>query len=772
MLPYRCYICGLPLGQFTRSWLDRLTCVRWHGSQVQIIPDSYRQGVEFRSPLGIYLAGVQEDGWFLFAIHTACYNILRLALQATSSDEMLASVCDFFYSMPFEKLFEASDASLQVEFDGWDIFYHPDPRIINNGQKEYLFANPNALEWRDLNIDQSVKGDIQIVNIFVRQKSDDLRKLPPELLDSIIQHLPTKDVRNLFIVSPAAALLRLTPTFWSHRLMQDLPFIELIKGDLDNGISTETRYKCLSNILRHGIGQAADSLRNLQRIYRQAHQVCHTLQLRELMIPPEVSFENTDHGNPPGVNYVSGPHGSEYVDIPLLENSLYFSSFAINKTRYLSGVRIGSHKACSGYGFHYQETLHVLPNYLSAGKVRMSFCHTNGGYVKLGFTTSNNEEAFIGSTSGISISQSEIAVKKSSIMRLEFDHYKIVSIKVGQPGRLKPLILWQPLPPAICKISPLTPSQFTFANDDFREMCYFGGSNGCHLDKLIQIDSFSIGSGFGISGLEFVYIGGKRIQWGSCFGTRQCRLIDGPGGERIVAMRAASSDVGIVQIRLRTNAHRELVFKSTRRAVPLPSPFEEGFITGFHGYFQEKPDLFTGARFLKAIGCLSEPLETPLFVGKQLYQQPNLELSRQARSTTERLSWESHVSFAPLDNIQTITVMHNEHQRLTGLKFTYSDNRLDMILANFICESKDTQEESLAAHEQIMQVTCHYKMEKLLPGKKFLKGLKFTTNQRVIDFGSKSSAVEDVTFQLDAQLPKGLYWIYNVAFDQLFCNFQ
>ncbi|KZF19223.1 hypothetical protein L228DRAFT_251335 [Xylona heveae TC161] len=705
------------------TWLNWLNCVRWLNSDVEVITDVIRQASIYQAPSTSYLDGQQViDGSFVFGIHTACYTILAMVLKRVGLNCISPIFCELLHTIPFSKWFEADSAALHIEFDGRRIHYLPekiDPKSTD--ETDFIFADPVAISWEDIERCTTIYPETSgpIVTMFRDLESDIFSKVPEEIICSIFDNLPTKDVRNLRSLSAAAARTRLPTRFWSTRLREDLPYVKLLKGQSNLGY--EAQYKLVKKTLRNGIGNTAKSLRNLRRIAKQADQLCTIIRLRAPMAPGK---------------------GTSFIDFCFEPETgpINFSMLSVGHTRYISGIRVSD--GSDGCGWNYQGSLQRLPVHLISPPMELVLSNTEGGYVGIGFTDASGKETFIGQRSGLNIGIGKCCIKSGDILRFDFDTFKLVSVKLGPPGSLRTPLTWMPQLPPTCTPISLSEPHSSLRGEESYHVCHFGGPNGCHLETLIQINAFFVGPGLSITGMEFIYTKEQVQQWGTCYGTRQCKIIDGPGGERVLGIGVTSTQIGIEQIRLRTNGHQELVFKCPESDYALPAIRYKGLITGVYGLFRSLNDRFIGVKFLKEMGILTESGPIPSFVSKNLTpSELEVAIPTDMLSTVKINSWGAFISSASLDGIETVEVAINRHKRLTGMKLTYGNCQSSAILADFPSRNGYTETVCFSAFESIMQMTCHYQVMQGQPFcRKILKSLHIRTNQRDITLGQTHCA--------------------------------
>ncbi|KZF20815.1 hypothetical protein L228DRAFT_270094 [Xylona heveae TC161] len=548
------------------------------------------------------------------------------------------------------------------------------PACDREGQ-DFVFQDPLQACWESL---ESYRPPLMKEDLTkLTSKPDFLQRLPPELVSKVVQYLPTADLHRLRAVS-LTAFFATPPSFWKSRLQSDMPYAGLIRGKANP--TFEVNYKHVKQVVTHGSGPAAASLRNLHRIGKHALEVIDIISS----------------------NLATNPRRS--IKIALPTPPLNVSLLYVGQTTFVTGLWSSNDDSFS-CGNHFRgQPVQFLPGGPCSG--RFMFFGKEGGFIGLGFKGCESNQAHVaGQKSGPCTYQGLSPYKKGDILYLEFDSIKLKSVKIGPEDQLESPSLWMPHLPTCHTIDIST--KFQPQDAEPRHLCYFGNPRAGLLGKLVQINAFYTNDREAITGLEFMYCDGHSLRWGSCFGTCYCRVIDGPSGERVTTLKAVEMDHGIGTIMLCTNAQRLLVFTSASPLVPLTANTTgqdldkkgEAIITGVYGLFRHSSRFFPHASYSKTIGILSESLSAPAIVSKQDVTGDG-NIPRSALQDLAQSLWKACISSASMENVHKIAVCINIHGRVTGMKFSYGSQTLDSILADFRRDGRKTEEQDLAFGEE------------------------------------------------------------------------
>ncbi|KZF19215.1 hypothetical protein L228DRAFT_286071 [Xylona heveae TC161] len=744
----RCHMCGMNLGDTEIDWMNNL--------YIKTLKISRRKLHYFHGLSKTYRAGHDDDdGSVNFGVHSACLQILSKALQAIGLMGIPTTLCMLLQDIHFHVMFQTDRAATYIDRDSRSVSCHSIPC---DEDEDSVFAHPLPVFWEDLEDCHLPERDEEkaVIAILQRSKTDQLLKLPCEVMSLVLQYLPPADLHCLRAISLAARLATLSNHFWRNRYEADIPYADLISG---RGASTfEVKYKILTRNLNHGTGRAAFSLQNLHRIYYHAHRLCSVISSR-VPLGPKRGF----------------------IPVSLLAAPIHISFLRVGRSAFIAGLW-SSLDESFGYGYrYYGEPTKSFNHY----KSRCSPCSgqvvlygAESGIVGLGFKQSSSDEVYIGlQNSGTDCIYHGVgSYQERDGLYLEFDSLKLRGVKFGPENELVSPLLWTPhLLPSSCLAIDVS-SRIQLHESEPRHLCYFGNPKDNLLEKLVQINAFFTRQDEAITGLEFEYYQKPSIKWGPCVGSRLCRVIDGPGGERIVSVEVSATDRGIESIILYTNSQRRLVLNST--STPNSSLVTDKstnviVITGFFGLFRNTSVSSTGSPSLKTIGILSESSDLPAVISKQDRTGDGTVPLHALRKVSQPV-WKTCVASASAEEVSKITVRIDTHGRVAGMKFTYNNCALDSIFGDYQTGNNDEEihEACLSFGEDLLGIRCSYHRKSKNYDRKTLRGLEFSTSRRVLTFGETSNGLCSVEHHvLESNTGKWIYWVYNALYDHLLSSF-
>ncbi|PGG99015.1 hypothetical protein AJ79_08714 [Helicocarpus griseus UAMH5409] len=515
---------------------------------------------------------------------------------------------------------------------------NPNPEIVLHRQDPL-----NVTPIRDI-IEQSKAQNFERLSISIRAPfSTDTRNfaiLPLELRELILCFLPSPDVRSLMLASRAFASIQLSQTFWASRFDNDYDYIFEVRKDLPRG--TPCNWKFLFENIK-GAVHNLPAIRNRKRIWellRSLTDAVVTLSQSPLkglpartFFDPEIARDSKEwnkavksrDSNLTRFSYGSVALYSRTVFVNQKVVGVYVSFFEMAGTTFVSGIRF----ICSdGQHIELGYIIGKTEVYLSVGTCALDdgISTFRGFKVTIGergiqaiavASHPNASSPLAGAHEGIPKRLLASYFQDIREVRAGFDGFKLVSLDIPSDtepqSSLRETFCWLPDIPHHCwnlhgdcfvgcasiKRHPEWPLTYL----------HFGGHGGRHLGNLVSLSAWEV-SGT-LMGIEVQYghpIDGATIRdVGYCgtYNERKSALIsrktkvkeekttfeiDGPGGERIVAVELCdvkSREQGTEPwFRITTNRDRAVYFPesmSPQHGHPkVIKPEGSKAITGFY----------------------------------------------------------------------------------------------------------------------------------------------------------------------------------------------
>lgn len=198
---------------------------------------------------------IQEDSWG-FPFHDACWEILNLARPGIQID--VQALFDIIWCYPHQ------DYMINFGHDyGGDAWYQWHPGTLPGGLElplvqgdaEHKFFNPLELPelHRFLNESCNDRGSSCDSVPYGFQAAnggeDPFSRLPEEILQYILQYLPTADVLRLKLSSATYAKLPLSQSFWLSRFLPGREFEAIFEARL-HAVSLRGRWHSLYQLVK------------------------------------------------------------------------------------------------------------------------------------------------------------------------------------------------------------------------------------------------------------------------------------------------------------------------------------------------------------------------------------------------------------------------------------------------------------------------------------------------------------------------------------------
>lgn len=263
-----------------------------------------------------------------FAFHNACWEVLLKQLEGLLDpslldlDRIVQHLFNLFYCIPWGRSSFSLAAQLAAhDFGGATRFWKSPANIP--GDWQFLWAEPRVPCWASARpVSQSFRDHTPIsLDPHADHSRDCFLRLPEELIDIILELLPSPDVCNCRLASRTLAGLAdpryLPPSFWCSRFLEyrELGFL-CVSLDLTSANSPgywENLYHAVKAELQDRSGSG--HLRNRDRIWRSLRHITDCLvpliEQNPSLLPPD-----TLKSSFAPLRYVLGPAvgGQERID--------------------------------------------------------------------------------------------------------------------------------------------------------------------------------------------------------------------------------------------------------------------------------------------------------------------------------------------------------------------------------------------------------------------------------------------------------------------------
>ncbi|CAH0051004.1 unnamed protein product [Clonostachys solani] len=421
--------------------------------------------------------------------------------------------------------------------------------------------------------------------------TDPFYKLPDEIVQDILLHLPSEDLCSARLASRRVAILgaidNLPQSFWTSRFASDRDMGCLYGVTIPTWVSTDwfRGYFCCKWHLRHVAG--ADGFRNRRRIWRCLSDLSVIISRllnsggdKQLDTSALSSNQGlTQQASSPELPAFRIPNPKQPIQLGVMLHNehkllfrgegddhrveIEFSSIVLSSTEFISGCRVSVQHSddlprdVQQAGLIITSTLTSI--FLGPGD-KISYIDvyisTSGIHCLEFFIAKSDGEIHMHTVGKLRRRYGVIAIKRlvpeSTIVGLKFrfDMYKAVTIQLiedtKQNMKVGPVALWNPpIPPDGNQDLTALPIPTPHERAIFPVNLYmpFGGPDGSRLSSLHSITAFVHGTA-GIYGLRFTYSEGEPVLYGhqefmepdgrlvSC--VEQTLLVDGENGERVV----------------------------------------------------------------------------------------------------------------------------------------------------------------------------------------------------------------------------------------------